>query len=222
MNVTTATDAPHVAASHEAQALFQAAYENRYTWDANFPGYTADVTVTQGDQTYTGKMCIKADYTFETTDTSDAKALELIKGQVWEIAVHRARRSFADTHGKNTFAFGETDATGAIEIIMGGKAEGDRYKLRDNEVCMVYRHIHGVVVTINTTHSHQTDAGYLSHTYDSVYHDAKTGEFKESSEFEDIYEKIGGYYILTSRVITGTTNGQKVPTTYTFSNIQTL
>ncbi|MGB5592975.1 MAG: DUF3386 family protein [Crocosphaera sp.] len=24
--------------------LFRAAYENRYTWDQNFPGYTADVT----------------------------------------------------------------------------------------------------------------------------------------------------------------------------------
>ena len=213
MNVATATD---------AQVLFQAAFENRYTWDANFPGYTADVTVTQGDQTYTGKMRINADYTFETSDAADAKASELIKGQVWEIAVHRARRSFEDTHGKNTFAFGATDETGAVEIIMGGKAEGDRYKLRNNEVCMVHRHIHGVVVTINTTHSHQTDAGYLSHTYNSVYHDAKTGEFKESSEFEDIYEKIGGYYILTSRVITDTTNGQKLPTAYTFSNIQML
>jgi Protein of unknown function (DUF3386) len=213
MNLATATD---------AQALFRAAYENRYTWDANFPGYKADVTVTQGDQVYTGKMQINADMTFETTDPSNDKALELIKGQVWEIAVHRVRKTFTETHGKNTFAFGETDATGAVEIIMGGKAEGDRYKLRNNEVCMVHRHIHGVVVTINTHSSHQTEAGYLSHTYDSVYRDAKTGEFKGSSAFEDIYENIGGYYILTSRVITADENGQKVPTTYSFSNIQTL
>jgi Protein of unknown function (DUF3386) len=213
MNLATATD---------AQTLFRAAYENRYTWDANFPGYTADVTVTQGDQVYTGKARINADFSFDVSETSDAKALELIKGQVWEIAVHRVRKSFEDTHGKNTFAFGDTDETGAVEIIMGGKAEGDRYKLRNNEVCMVHRHIHGVVVTINTTASHQTEAGYLSHTYDSVYHDAKTGEFKGASEFEDLYENIGGYHLLTSRVITAEENGQKVPTTYAFSNIHLI
>jgi hypothetical protein len=33
-----------------ARELFQAAYENRYTWDANFPGYTATVELKEGDR----------------------------------------------------------------------------------------------------------------------------------------------------------------------------
>jgi hypothetical protein len=61
---------------------------------------------------------------------------------------------------------------------MGGKAEGDRYHVRDNEVSMVHRHIHGTVVTIHTFSSHDTGAGYLSHKYDSVYCDPATGEQK--------------------------------------------
>lgn len=39
----------------DARALFRAAYENRYTWDENFPGYTADVTYREGDKTYNAK-----------------------------------------------------------------------------------------------------------------------------------------------------------------------
>jgi len=27
----------------QARDLFRAAYENRYTWDSDFPGYVADV-----------------------------------------------------------------------------------------------------------------------------------------------------------------------------------
>ena len=34
------------------RTCFKAAYENRYTWDKAFPGYTADVTYTHNDQKY--------------------------------------------------------------------------------------------------------------------------------------------------------------------------
>lgn len=206
-----------------AQELFKAAYENRYTWDQTFPGYTADVTLKLDGQEHTGKVQINPDYTFEVSDVADEAAKKLIHGQVWEIAVHRVRRAFEDTHGSNTFAYGDTDETGAVEILMGGKAEGDRYKLRNNEVCMVHRHIHGVVVTINTFNSHNTGEGYLSHRYDSVYHDPKTGEQKGGkSLFEDDYEQVGNYFILNRRLIQTEVNGNVSTQDFLFSNIQLL
>ncbi|MGJ3254568.1 MAG: DUF3386 domain-containing protein, partial [Elainellaceae cyanobacterium] len=174
-----------------ARNLFRAAYENRYTWDKSFPGYTADVTYRQDDKTFTAKARVSPDLKADVSDIEDEDAKKAIHGQLWEIAIHRIRRSFEDTHGDNTFSYGETDETGAVEILMGGKAEGDRYKVRDNEVCLVHRHIHGVVVTINTFSSHDTGEGYLSHNYDSVYHDPKTGEQRGGrSEFVDEYEKV--------------------------------
>ncbi len=82
---------------------------------------------------------------------------------------------------------------------------------------------HGVVVTIDTFSSHTTEEGYLSRRYDSIYHDPKTGELKAGkSDFEDNYEKIDGYYILTSRVITREENGQPMTKEFGFSNIQLL
>ncbi|MCY7277140.1 MAG: DUF3386 domain-containing protein, partial [Phormidesmis sp. CAN_BIN44] len=36
----------------EARDLFRAAYENRYTWDKKFPGYTMDITYKKGDTVY--------------------------------------------------------------------------------------------------------------------------------------------------------------------------
>ena len=31
-------------------ARFRAAYENRYTWDSDFPGYTTKLELKQGDE----------------------------------------------------------------------------------------------------------------------------------------------------------------------------
>ncbi|MCC5635329.1 DUF3386 domain-containing protein [Nostoc sp. CHAB 5844] len=206
-----------------AQELFRAAYENRYTWDNNFPGYTADVTYKYDDKVITGKVTITADLKAEVLGVEDEEAKKAIHGQTWEIAIHRVRRSFEDTHGENTFSYGDTDLSDAVEIIVGGKAAGDKYKVRNNEVCMVHRQIHGVVVTINTFSSHQTGEGYLSHTYDSIYHDPKTGEQKGGrSEFTDEYEKVGKYFILNRREIRTEVNRHLNIQEFIFSNIQLL
>jgi hypothetical protein len=185
-----------------AQELFQAAYQNRYTWDGNFPGYTADITYKYNDQVITGQVRIEANMKAEVLNVEDEAAKKAIHGQAWEIAVHRVRRAFEQTHGANTFRLGNTDATGAVEIFVGGKSEGDKYKVRNNEVCHVHRLIHGTFVTIDTFSSHDTGEGYLSHTYNSVYHDPETGAQKGGkSDFTDEYEKVGNYYILNRREI---------------------
>jgi Protein of unknown function (DUF3386) len=189
-----------------ARDLFRAAYENRYTWDGGFPGYRATVTLHHGDQTYTAKAQVNADLSTEVSDIADEEMQKLIKGQLWEVAIHRVRRSFEETHGKNEFSYGANDgepgADGAVEILVGGKSAGDKYKVRDNEVVLVHRHIHGVVVTINTLETIDTGEGYLSRRYDSVYHDPQTGEQKKApSSFIDEYEQVGDYFILNRRVM---------------------
>jgi Protein of unknown function (DUF3386) len=205
----------------DVTALFRAAYENRYTWDKDFPGYEMEVTLQEGDQVYTGHARVNRNLSVEVTHVDDEQAKQTILGQLQEIAIHRVRRTFEQTHGQNTFTQGETDATGAVEILVGGKSEGDRYKVRNNEVCMVHRHIHGIVVTINTFSSHNTGEGYLSHRYDSIYQDPSTGELKgPKTLFEDNYQKVGHYFLMTSRTIQA--EDQSTSTTFNFSGIKLL
>lgn len=121
-----------------AQELFRAAYENRYTWDKSFPGYTAEVTYHRNSDIFTGQAKVGADFKPEVTGIDDEAAQKEIHGQLFEIAIHRVRRSFEDTHSKNSFSYGKTLADGSVEVLMGGKSEGDRYELRNNEVSMVH------------------------------------------------------------------------------------
>ncbi|ALB40843.1 MULTISPECIES: DUF3386 domain-containing protein [Nostocales] len=206
-----------------AQELFQAAYQNRYTWDENFPGYTADITYKYDDQVIKGQVRIDANMKAEVLNVEDEAAKKAIHGQAWEIAVHRVRRAFEQTHGANTFRYGSTDATGAVELFVGGKSEGDKYKVRNNEVCHVHRLIHGTFVTIDTFSSHDTGEGYLSHTYNSVYHDPETGAQKGGkSDFTDEYEKVGNYYILNRREIRTEIAERISIQDFIFSNIELL
>ena len=206
-----------------AQDLFQAAYENRYSWDADFPGYHASVTLRDGGTTYKGQVQINADLTFEVLNIAAEIAQRQIKSQLWEITIHRVRHSFTETHGNNTFALGETDVTGAVEILVSGAAMGNRYKVRDNTVCFVHRQIRDVVVNIHTFETLMTDRGYLSTGYRSVYLDPETGTAKGSETvFEDTFEAIGGYYLLTRRLIRTTVNDSPQVTEIEFSDIRLL
>jgi hypothetical protein len=207
----------------EARELFRAAYDNRYTWDRNFPGYTANVIYQGKNKIFTGQVRVNQNLSAEVLNVDELEIKKELHHQLWEIAIHRIRRSFEDTHGQNTFTYGETDHTGAVELFVGGKSEGDRYKVRNNEVCYVRRYIHNIVVTINTFSSHNTGEGYLSHRYDSVYHDYKTGELKgEINNFEDNYEKVGKYYILARRLIQTREQREITTEVFNFYNIQLL
>jgi len=208
--------------TQDARDLMRAAYENRYTWDRSFPGYTADVQFDWNGTAYPGTVTVNPTLSAAVRGIDDEAAKKQILGQLQEVAIHRIRRSFDETHAKNSFELAETDETGAVKLLVGGKSSGDYYKLRDNEVVLVHRHIHGVVVTINTFTSQQTEAGYLSHTYDSVYHDPQTGEQKGGkSLFEDHYTKVGEFYLLTQRTIQ--TEGETPDTkSFSFSNVALL
>lgn len=209
--------------SKSAQELFQAAYENRYTWDSSFPGYTANVELKQGDEVFTGTITVKPNLSAEVVGIDDEEARNSVIGQLREVAIHRVRRTFAETHSKNSFSYGETDDTGAVTILMGGKSEGDKYKLRNNEVCHVHRHIHGTLVTIDTFSSHDTGEGYLSHRYDSIYADPATGAITSPKiVFEDRYQKVGNYQLISQRSIQGSDEGKPVTTEFNFTKIELL
>ncbi|WP_448597147.1 DUF3386 domain-containing protein [Thermoleptolyngbya sp.] len=206
----------------DAQSLFRAAYENRYTWDADFPGFTADVTLNQGGETYTGKVRVNADLSYEVVELSDEAVRESLQGMLWEIVTHRKRNSFEQAHGKNRFSLGNTDDTGAVEILVSGDAMGSNYKLRNNEICQVSRVMGGNAFVINHHTSLDTGAGYISTGYDVTFRNAETREVVRENRVDSTYENFGGYYLLTRQVIHSTQGDTQTTTEFTLSNIALL
>lgn len=205
-----------------ARELFRSAYENRYTWDANFPGYSADIEIKQGDEVYTGNVRIKSDLTVEVIGLEDEKVQESVYNQMRDIVTHRKRSTFEKAHGKNEFSLGEADATGAVEILVKGDAMGSNYKVRGTEICQVSRVMGPMAFTINTNDSLDTGEGYVSTGYNAIFRDAKTGNLKAKREFEETYEKVGNYYVMTRQVVHAIDGDNRITTEFNFSNIKLL
>ncbi|MBW4682691.1 MAG: DUF3386 domain-containing protein [Microcoleus vaginatus WJT46-NPBG5] len=205
-----------------ARELFRAAYENRYTWDGNFPGYTADIVLKQGDEVYHGKIAIKPDMSVEVTGIEDDEVKQSVYTQLRDIVTHRKRSNFEQSHGKNTFSAGEADNTGALEILVKGDSMGSNYKIRGTEICQVSRVMGRMAFTIDTHESLDTGEGYAASRYDAIFRNPQTNDTIKELQFEDSYEKIGNYYVMTRQVIHSKENGQVTTTEFNFSNVKLL
>ncbi len=205
-----------------ARELFQAAYEHRYTWDEKFPGYSADVEIKQGDEVYSGKVRINGDLSVEVTGIEDEKVQESVYNQMRDIVTHRKRSSFEKAHGKNEFNLGEEDSTGAVDILVKGDAMGSNYKIRGTEICQVSRVMGPMAFTINTKESLDTGEGYVSKGYNAIFRNSKTGDLMGKREFEDTFEKIGDYYVMTRQVVHALEGEGRTTTEFNFSNIKLL
>jgi len=205
----TATLHAPIAPGTDLREVFRTTYENRYTWDPGFGGYGGRCVWQQGDRLVEGSFKVGADLKATVEGVDDEEVKKAIASQLWEVAIHRVRRSFEQTHGENTFTAGDTDAVGT-EVIVGGKNAGDRYRIKDNVVTMVHRHIHGTVVTIFTLSTTDTGSGYLSHTYTSSYSDPATGDAKGgTSSFTDTFTPLtpAGPWVLAERVVVSDAEG---------------
>ena len=199
----SASTSASIAPGSDIRELFRAAYENRYTWEPGFGGYRGRCVWEQGEQRAEGQFHVGADLKASVEGIEDEEITKSVGSQLWEVCIHRVRRSFEQTHGANTFSAGDSDAVG-LEVIVGGKNAGDRYRIKDSVVTMVHRQIHGTVVTIFTGSTTDTGAGYLSHTYSSQYSDPATGEARGGkSTFTDTFVPlaVGGPWVLSERVI---------------------
>ena len=183
--------------------LFKAAYENRYTWESNFLGYEGSCSWTDGQREIKGSFSLGKDLKATVKGIEDEHINKAIASQLWEVAIHRVKRSFEQTHGKNTFTYGDTNEIGS-EIIVGGKNKGDKYRVKNDIVTMVYRHIHGNLIVILTKDVTHTGNGYLSKSYSSQYLDPiSKKDLKGKSFYRDNFIPLfkGGPWVLASRSI---------------------
>ena len=183
--------------------IFQKAYEKRYTWNPDFSGYKGKCIFSVNNQFYEGKFSLGKDFKPEIQNIDDKEIGRRISSQLFEVSIHRVKREFEEIHSKNNFKLTK-DSKSGIEMIVSGKSEGDKYRVKNNCINMVYRKIHGIIIEIFVQEFFDTGSGYLSKKYtsqqiDPVNHRANTVKL----EYEDKFINIGSsdIWILNSRFI---------------------
>ena len=202
--------------------IFRNAYENRYTWDPQFPGYTAAVEIRQGKENYRGYIRLNPDLSVKVTSISNEDARQSVEDQLGMVAVHRRRVPFEVAHKNSIFRFGTTDKDGAVEIFQQGDKTEAHYKVFRQQIKQVNRILGPHAVIVDTLNTQVTPEGYLPTRYQTMFRDTQTKEVLEEMESEDTYKKIGGYYVLSRQVTHISKQGERTTTELNFTDIQPL
>ena len=188
------------ARADSAEAAFRSAYENRYTWDEQFPGYQAEVSINYFGALDQGIVKVKPDLSVEVINIEDEEIREFIANQLKMEIIHRRQVPFDQVHGDNRFELEGTDNNGAMGIREIGEGI-DAYKVKDDMITQVNRTFGDVAVTVDTIGTTKTPQGYLVAQFQTTYKDPETGEVLEKEDVRDDHQKISRYYLLSSRDI---------------------
>ena len=183
--------------------IFKKAYENRYTWKNDFHGYQGKCIFLTNDNIYKGEFVLGKDFKPNIQKIEDEKVVKSIASQLFEVCIHRVKREFESVHSENNFNLLINSESG-IEMSVSGKNKGDKYRVKNNCINMVYRKIHGTIIEIFVEEFLNTGTGYLSKRYSSQQIDPNTLETNSQKlEYEDEFLNMekDGYWILKSRTI---------------------
>jgi len=206
-----------------ARDRFQQAYENRYTWDEQFPGYTARVSWQSGEQQLTAQVRIERDLSVVIEGLSpDQPQYKELLGLMRDVVTHRQRRDFATAHGQNEFTAGEPLPDGSVPIRVKGDAMGSHYQVRGSVITQVSRVMGGSAFTIDTLSVEQTAQGYFPLHYRVQFTDAATGTPQQVVDIRERYALVDGYYLLQERRQTVTKDGVTTETVIEFTDLQLL
>lgn len=214
-------------ATLSASDAFRAAYENRYTWDKRFPGYSAEVLLKYQGELKQGIVRVKPDLSVDVLNIDNKDVRELIANQLRMEVIHRRRVPFEKLHGHNSLELEGTDDSGALKIQEAGDGMDSHYKVKDNVITQVNRKLGDVAVTVDTLDTAQTPEGYLVSHFQTAFRNPQTGEILEKEDVRDSHKNIGKYYLLTYRTIRSGKEGNpedelSADTLIRFNNIQLL
>ena len=141
--------------------IFRKAFENRYTWKNDFNGYQGKCTFIHKNNIHEGKFLLGKDFKPNIQEIDDENIVKSIASQLFEVSIHRVRRDFHSIHSENNFNLIKSSENG-IEMKVSGKNDGDKYRVKDLGINMVYRKIHGIIIEIFVEEFLNTGDGLLS------------------------------------------------------------
>ena len=183
--------------------IFRKAYENRYTWKNDFNGYQGKCIFLTNNNIHEGNFLLGKDFKPNIQKIEDEKVVKSIASQLFEVCIHRVKREFESLHSGNNFNLIK-DSESGIEMRISGKNQGDKYRVKNDSINMVYRKIHGIIIEIFVEEFLDTGTGFLSKKYSSQQINPDTLETNsEKLEYDDEFINVGkdDYWILKSRTI---------------------
>lgn len=181
-----------------AQETLRQARLARAVWD-KFPGYTADVTVSQAGVELSGKIAMDSSGSV-TVDLPDGPERKWVETQLASLAQHRMPDGEI---GSGDVRFADEDRSHPLgrRIDLGDPKLGSVYRIRDNVIYEVNRNAGPMRFTITVLDVvWNAEHKYLPRVFVMSFFDAATGELKRSAAHVNEWERVGDFD-LPSRIL---------------------
>ena len=188
---------------YNCKEIFKEAYKNRYTWPHTFNGYQGKCIFIENEKSLEGEFSLDSNFKPQIKNISDNNVVKSISSQLFEVAIHRVKREFVEVHKNNNFKF-ITESEKGLELAVFGKNEGDKYRVKEKKINMVFRKIHGVFIEIYVEDFFDTGDGFLSKNYSSQQLDVeKLTPKSKKFKYQDNFISLGNnnIWVLESRII---------------------
>lgn len=212
------------AENSKARALFRKAHEALYVWDKKFPGFEAAFTLKRaGAPDATGTVRVNRQLQVEV-QCADAKARAQAHAELSQFVTYRQSKNFEDLFGEGKAKIGQGATSGeAVEInVSDEESAGASYLLRDREIVRVTRS-YGRVRFVNQIKNFKTEDGrFIANEAELTYYSNETGAVAGQTQYQDRYEKNGGYWLPLARQKNETVKGKTETLELQLSNIRYL
>jgi hypothetical protein len=214
-----------VADDPAARALLRQAFDTTARWQADFHGFSADLTVNVDGKELSGPVTVKGPRDV-SVQLPDADLQKWAQDQISMIAVHRGPRSFEESDGKYALTLEEDGHPFGPKLIIHGS--NSFYRLKDNRITQINRKMAHpgmppFAFTINVEESALTqDKKYLTTRYTVYYYAPDNGKLNNVESFTDSHVRVGASDLPAARRIISYENGQVVVRSLTFRNHKML
>ena len=207
----------------KARAILRQAFEKTARWQADFKGFTADLTVNVNGKEAKGTVSVKGPREVTVT-LSDPDVQKWAEGQIGMMAVHRGPRSFEESDGKHALTMGnDTDHPLGPRLNIHGDGMHSFYRIKGDRITQINRKMPNMAFTINVEDSAVTQDGkYLTTRYTVYYYSPQDGKLTNVDSFTDTHTRVASSDLPANRRIITYENGEVVVKSLTFDHHKML
>lgn len=207
----------------KARALLREAFQATARWQADFKGFSADLTVNVDGKEARGRVTVKGPRDVSVS-LPDPEIQKWAENQIAMIAVHRAPRSFDESDGKYALTLGDDQAHPlGPRVTIHGDGMHSFYRIKDGRITQINRKMPHVTFTINVEDSAKTQDGKLITTrYTVYYYSGQDGKLANVESFSDSHSRVSASDLPATRRIISYENNAVVVRSLTFQNHQML
>lgn len=200
--------APVLPGDPAADALLAEARASIYHWPADFPGFSCDLEVMEGEARWTGRLTARSsrDYQIEA-DSSPPGGDRWLRYHLEEFLAHREHPHVSRMAARTGVRLGDHDLALGTRLDFLRDPMGSYYRIKDRRITVIGRSYPKQSFVITISRHLERDGRFAATDYTAVYWDRASGQSAYTESYRDDYADYDGFLLPSARLYTRVDQG---------------